>query len=376
MIATQENRSRVTATGEPVISKYLHSRGVALGLPISGTFELTRRCNFSCRMCYVHNEHCVKDALSTEDWLNIAGQAVDAGVLFLLLTGGEPFIREDFCDIYSALSKMGFVISINTNAFLYGGKIRELLKKNKPSRINVSLYGTSDGQYTALTGVPAFETVKKNILLMKEDGIPVRLNCSFTPYNADSMEEIHRFAEENDLFIKATTYMYPQTRSQGAFGENDGRFTPEQAAAGRLKYDLIHYGREEFVRRFEAMRQGVAECENDCIDQSEGGDGVRCRAGRSAFWIDASGNMSACGMFDGKHSVPEEGFLSAWQNVIKETSEIKLPPECKTCKYRHFCNVCAAVCYCESGDFGRLPSYVCEMSRLTYLGTGLEKNGL
>ena len=37
-----------------MLSRYLHSKGTRLGLPISGTFELTPRCNFNCKMCYVH----------------------------------------------------------------------------------------------------------------------------------------------------------------------------------------------------------------------------------------------------------------------------------------------------------------------------------
>ena len=39
---------------EPYLSTYLHQKGRKLGLPISGTFELTARCNFDCPMCYVH----------------------------------------------------------------------------------------------------------------------------------------------------------------------------------------------------------------------------------------------------------------------------------------------------------------------------------
>ena len=39
---------------EPYLATYLHQRGYARGLPISGVFELTARCNFNCPMCYVH----------------------------------------------------------------------------------------------------------------------------------------------------------------------------------------------------------------------------------------------------------------------------------------------------------------------------------
>ena len=39
---------------EPRLSAYLHARACAKGIPLAGTFELTARCNFNCRMCYVH----------------------------------------------------------------------------------------------------------------------------------------------------------------------------------------------------------------------------------------------------------------------------------------------------------------------------------
>ena len=39
---------------EPLWSTYIHQKGARLGLPVTGTFELTPRCNFNCNMCYVH----------------------------------------------------------------------------------------------------------------------------------------------------------------------------------------------------------------------------------------------------------------------------------------------------------------------------------
>ena len=62
-------------------------------IPISGTFELTPRCNFNCKMCYIH-ENCntKKSELSLEQWLEIAKKAKEAGTLFLLLTGGEAMV--------------------------------------------------------------------------------------------------------------------------------------------------------------------------------------------------------------------------------------------------------------------------------------------
>ena len=76
---------------EPMLSKYLHARGRTLGLPISGTFELTPRCNFHCRMCYVHltaEEQRSRGAeLSTERWLALAMGLALVIVARDLLTG-------------------------------------------------------------------------------------------------------------------------------------------------------------------------------------------------------------------------------------------------------------------------------------------------
>ena len=53
---------------------------------------------------------------TTEEWIHMAEQAAEAGTLNLLLTGGEVLIRPDFCEIYEAIAKMGFLLTVYTNA--------------------------------------------------------------------------------------------------------------------------------------------------------------------------------------------------------------------------------------------------------------------
>ncbi|MFR2769413.1 MAG: radical SAM protein [Thomasclavelia sp.] len=83
-------------------------------IPISGTFELTPRCNFNCKMCYVHLLE--KDIpkygkeLSAKKWIDIAKQAKEAGTTWLCITGGEPLLHPEFEEIYTQLSKMGFLL--------------------------------------------------------------------------------------------------------------------------------------------------------------------------------------------------------------------------------------------------------------------------
>ena len=116
---------------EPYISTYLHAKGRQQGLPIAGNFELTARCNFNCPMCYVHlSESDVQAAgreLTAAQWLQIAKDARDRGMMFVLLTGGEPFVRKDFFKILHGMQDLGLFVSINSNGSMLSGKIREQL---------------------------------------------------------------------------------------------------------------------------------------------------------------------------------------------------------------------------------------------------------
>ena len=56
--------------------------------------------------------------MTLERWLEVAEQARASGLLYLLLTGGEPFLWPDFWPLYERLTEMGFVLSINTNGSL------------------------------------------------------------------------------------------------------------------------------------------------------------------------------------------------------------------------------------------------------------------
>jgi MoaA/NifB/PqqE/SkfB family radical SAM enzyme len=127
------------------LGKYLEQQAYAKKIPLKGTFELTARCNFNCNMCYVHlNEKQIKSIgreLTNEQWLDIARQAKDAGMLYLTLTGGEVFARPGFRELYEKLSEMGFLIYILSNGYLIDEKVIEWLGDRPPSAIRFTLYG-------------------------------------------------------------------------------------------------------------------------------------------------------------------------------------------------------------------------------------------
>ena len=366
---------------EPVISRYLHSVGNKNGTPVSGTFELTGRCNFNCKMCYVHGDNCEEknNELPAEWWIDLGRQAIEAGTVFLLLTGGEPVLHKDFTRIYKELSKMGFVISMNSNGYLLRGEILELFKEYPPNRINISLYGASDDTYEKFTGVRGFSTIIENVKALCDMGIQVRFNCSITPDNCHDLENIYKVGQQLGLHIKNTSYMYPQVRINGMYGENDNRLTPEEAARCRVAWSALRYDNKEFMRRAAAMK---AEIEKFSLPtgNSNPANGVLCRAGSTSFWVNKKGSLSLCGMIDKTFELHGSTFIEQWQNVREFTKKITLPEQCANCKYRSICNVCAAVTYAETGSFDGVPLYVCrfseETARLTLKESErLEKNG-
>lgn len=352
--------------GEPVLSSFLNGRGCELGLPVSGNFELTARCNFDCKMCYVHLKNDIEELkrreLTADQWLSIASDARDMGMIFLLLTGGEPFLREDFPRIYTELVKMGMMVSINTNASLYNEELRQLFLRYPPSRLNVTLYGGCEETYRSLCGNASFERVVSNLKSMREDDLSVCLNVSLTPYNVQDMEKIDAISRELNLHAKAASYMYPPIRVNGTIGENAGRFTAEEAGRVMARWHQLRDAKELFQARAERVRNmEAADITGTCADVE--GEGVMCRAGRSSFWLTWDGCMRPCGTMGIESAYPlRDGFAKAWEDVRKMTAQIRLPKECACCRNRDNCGVCAAICGTETGDFHKKPTYLCAMT--------------
>ncbi len=201
--------NEIQMQNEPPYSSFLHKKARQEGFAVSGTFEITSRCNFRCKMCYVHSAECNKNSvdLPAQWWIETGKQAVEQGMFFLLITGGEPLLRDNFPLIYTELKKMGLVISVNTNGYLLNGKIAELFKKEPPFRINVSLYGASDEAYEGFTGVRAFTQIMENVRNMRAMGIDVRFNCSITPENCGDIENIFSIAKKLDIYKSNTVYV-------------------------------------------------------------------------------------------------------------------------------------------------------------------------
>lgn len=361
-------------SSEPYLSTYFHQKGHRLGLPIAGNFELTARCNFNCPMCYVHmtGEQLAasgKKELTAEQWIDIATKAKDKGMLFVLITGGEPFIRKDFFEIYGAMKAMGLMVSINSNGSMLEGEILEKLLADPPFRINISLYGGCNETYQKMCGLPMYDKVLKNILTLKEHGVDVRLNLSITPYNCEDIEKIYEIAVRNNIQVKASSYMYPPIRLSQDCESFENRLNAEESARYSVRWDRLRFTDEEFKARAKNMKELTSVEEEECYIDVD--SGVKCRAGSTSFWMTWDGQMRPCGMMPGPTAYPlEVGFDEAWDNIREMTKKICQPSKCVNCSKKEVCGACAAVCVAETGGFDKVPEYMCERTeeivRLTW----------
>lgn len=352
---------------EPRLTEYLHMKASITKTPISGTFELSPLCNMDCKMCYIkmskEKQESIARLRTKEEWIELAQKAKEKGLLFLLLTGGEPFLVKDFKELYIELHKMGFCISINSNGTMIDENVIEWLKHYPPMRINMTLYGASDETYGRLCNNPkGFTQVTKAISLLKENNIQVKLNCSVTPYNKDDLKQMMDFAQEYDLVIQATAYMFPPLRKDKTKIGQNNRFNAEDAALYGAYISAYSNGFDRFKDYIESGQLALYDADDDCGVVE--GDHMRCRAGITSFWMTWEGKMLPCGMIPDKGKDPwEVGFDEAWENAKNIVSDITLPVKCAGCGKKDECRACAAMVYTETGTYDKVPQYRCEMTK-------------
>lgn len=347
------------------IRRHLSQKCAHLKIPVSGIFELTPRCNLGCKMCYVRLTPEQMAPLgkekSCEEWINLAKEAKNAGMVFLLITGGEPTLREDFPELYRSLATMGLSITINTNGTLITTKIKKLFEELPPAQINLTIYGVSNEDYLKLCGDKnAYDKVIDALDWFSAHNILVHLNATITPDNYCKWREYEDFAKERNLELRMTSYCFPPTRRSACDKCSEfSRLTPEKAGSLIAEEILYREGMESLKLRAKDLSSPLQHsCDLDT------GEPMQCLAGRSQFWLTWNGRLTPCGMLSTPETHPfENGFSKAWQELCQKVDSIRLCSECANCEIQGSCMNCAAVTFAETGRFDGKPEYMCTLNK-------------
>lgn len=108
--------------------------------------EVTPRCNLSCIHCGSRcDEHSLVDEVSLDEYKRILTKArEDFGErLFIVLTGGEPLLRRDVCELGSFIRDLGFAWGMTTNGTLIDPETAERLVEAGLLSVSISIDGTA-----------------------------------------------------------------------------------------------------------------------------------------------------------------------------------------------------------------------------------------
>jgi len=137
--------------------------------------SVTQRCNLNCIYCHREGEkECAKE-LSAEKIAEIANAFYELGVKKIKITGGEPLLRKDICEIISMLPEFD-EISLTTNGTLLSEKAYDLREAGL-DRVNVSLDTLNSEKFSLITGSDKLESVLEGIRSAVEANLtPLKLN--------------------------------------------------------------------------------------------------------------------------------------------------------------------------------------------------------
>jgi MoaA/NifB/PqqE/SkfB family radical SAM enzyme len=173
----------------------IHKSAKSKGFPLRVMFELTYRCNFYCKHCYVPQGYRKKGELKTKEVFSIMDQLADIGCFYLGFTGGEPFIREDMIDILWYAKKLGFEIIIYTNGSLINKERAAELVRLRPNKVDITIPAMTEDAFERISGLPGSrDRVFGAIDLLYKTGVNLGFKTCVLKENESEIKDIQDFA--------------------------------------------------------------------------------------------------------------------------------------------------------------------------------------
>ena len=324
-------------------------------IPIHGHFELTPRCNFNCKMCYIHLEtqQMSRNEIPLSDWIYIIDEAIDAGMVFASLSGGECFTVPYFDELYLYLKKRGILVFILTNGYLLEEKL-SLFVNHPPAHIQVSVYGWDDESYENVTGKKAYSKVIDGIIAAKKFGLSISVAITASRYLPNIYNIVKYFYELN-IGATVNKWLMPPYESTGRYFENINLSPNEQV---NIETELLKATNQPLGSPYkEPLPPTGSQNSIHCY-------GLTCSAGRTDFCINWKGEMSPCVSLPTPTGYPlKEKFVQAWYKTVLFADNFELPIECPECKYKSICKRCPAF-HLLSGKKGHCNTDACDECKI------------
>ncbi|MDI6888082.1 MAG: GTP 3',8-cyclase MoaA [Methanocellales archaeon] len=165
--------------------------------------SVTQRCNLRCFYCHNEGQNSSKGEMSPAEIEKIVEIGGKVGIEKLKLTGGEPLLRDDICEVIRRASNYMKEISMTTNGALLD-HCASGLKDAGLRRVNISLDVLDAEKYEIITGRDCLQQAINGVeAAIANDLTPVKLNMVVMKgVNDHEVEEMIHFAGEKGTILQ------------------------------------------------------------------------------------------------------------------------------------------------------------------------------
>ena len=166
-------------------------------IPLVISWNVTLKCNLKCAHCYINAEKSkIPDELSTDGAKMLIHQITEVSRPLLILSGGEPLLRDDIFEIIRYGKERGLRMGMGSNGMLIDDKVAMKLKDAGMWTVAISLDSSVPKRHDEFRGVKGcWKRAVNAIKELKKVGIEVQVNCTVTQENYDEIEKIMELAE-------------------------------------------------------------------------------------------------------------------------------------------------------------------------------------
>jgi radical SAM protein with 4Fe4S-binding SPASM domain len=318
------------------------ARALKLGVPLSVQMDVTYRCNERCVHCYLdHDDH---GEMTTAEIKDVLDQLAEAGVFFLIFSGGEVFMRMDFFELVDYARSLMFSVKVKTNAFMIGEKEADRLAAAHIDSVQVSIYSHRPEVHDAITKLPrSLERSIAGIRRLRDRGVKVILANVLMRPNFQDYAGVKALAKE-----------------LGAEFTIDPTITPMMDGDRSILSLGIEQEELQQVFRDEGLVGNVDEfCAPPAgpLAEADAMDTLPCSAGHSACYISPYGDLYPCVQFPlPSGNVRRSRFLDIWRHSpeLNEVRSITISDlqGCSQCVHGSSCTRCPGLAYMEGNMRG------------------------
>ncbi len=324
-------------------------------------WEITRKCELSCKHCRASAINKNYDGeFTTEEAFKTIDSIASKYPTLLILTGGEPMMRNDIREIIRYASSKKIRVVMATCGINLNGESLKSLKDDGLSRISLSLDGCNAKTHDLFRGRNgAFSEIINCAESAKKAGLEFQINTTLTTENVDSIIEINDIANELDAVLHDLFLLVPTGRASilkdielnSIQYEQTLRWIAEEVVTGKRKIRVTCAPQYARIFRQTCKKHNV----ENIFDRQLIPNG--CLAGNGFIFISHTGDLQPCGFFDvpcGNIRNFNYDFYqtvdssSLFKNISKKEAYLG---KCGTCNYWDVCKGCRARALAHCGNY-------------------------